>query len=105
MIFDVKMNFTQKVRFVATISTTDTPVELCYLSIIPRESVRLACLAAALNDLDVFICDTGNTYVNAQCKANIWSEANIDRGKEALGEVMRLVWVVYGLKTRRTLWR
>ena len=86
--FDVKMNFTQKASFVANWSMTDTPMDLCYPSVISRDSVRLVFLVAALNDLDVFACDIGNTYLNALYKENIWFEATIDCGKEALEKVM-----------------
>ena len=34
IIFDVKMDFTRKARFVANESTTDAPVALCYSSVV-----------------------------------------------------------------------
>ncbi|KAL7524483.1 hypothetical protein ACHAWF_000969 [Thalassiosira exigua] len=52
IIFDVKMDFTT----------------LTYSSVVSRDSVRIALLAVALNDLDIFACDIGNTYLNAPCK-------------------------------------
>ena len=54
LVFDVKMDFTRKARYVADGSKTDTPVGICYSSVVSRDSVRLALLVAALNDLDVF---------------------------------------------------
>ena len=71
LIFDVKMDFTQKARFVTNESMTDTPVDLCYLSVVSRDSVRLAFPVAALNDLDVFTCDIGNAHLNAPCQEKI----------------------------------
>ena len=70
LVFDVNMDFTQKTRFVGNNSMTDTPVDLCYLSILFRDSGGLASLVPALNDLDIFACDIGNTYLNAPCKEN-----------------------------------
>ena len=51
MIFDVKMmTLTRKARLVAGGHLTDPPKESVYSSVVSRESVRLAFLAAALND-------------------------------------------------------
>ena len=54
VIFDVKMDFTRKARYVAGGHMTEAPVALCYSSVVSRDSVRIAFLVAALNDLDVF---------------------------------------------------
>ena len=105
LIFDVKMDFTRKARFVANGSMTDTPVSLCYSSVVSRDSVRLAFLVAALNDLDIFACDIGNAYLNAPCKEKIWFVAKIECGREACGKVMRLCRALYGLKSSGASWR
>jgi hypothetical protein len=56
IIFDVKMDFTRKARFAAGgHHTTTTPSSMMYSSVVSRDSIRLAFLIAALNDLDV-IC-------------------------------------------------
>ena len=90
IIFDVKMDFTRKARFVANGSTTETPVGICYSSVVSRDSVRIAFLVAALNDLDVFACDIGNAYLNAKCREKIWFEAGVECGKSLKGRVMKL---------------
>ena len=59
VIFDVKMDFTWKSRFVANGSKTGDPVSLTYSSVVSRDSVRIEFLIAALNDLDVMGCDIG----------------------------------------------
>ena len=61
MIFDVKMDFTRKARFVAGGHLTDAPSSVTYSSIVSRDSVRIAFLVAALNGLDVMACDIGNS--------------------------------------------
>ena len=68
IVFDVKMDFTRKARFVANGSMTDMPIGLCYSSVVSRDSVRIAFLVAALNDLDLLACDIGNAYLNAPCR-------------------------------------
>ena len=53
VIFDVKMDFTRKARFVAGGHTTDAPGSITYSSVVSRNSVRLAFLVAGLNELDI----------------------------------------------------
>jgi hypothetical protein len=55
MIFDIKLgeNFRRKARFVAGGHTTETPDALTYSSVVSRDSVRIALLFAALNDLEI----------------------------------------------------
>jgi len=47
---------------------TDPPAHLTYSSVVSRDSVRLAFLSAALNDLDLLAADIGNAYLNANTK-------------------------------------
>ena len=105
IIFDVKMDFTRKARFVANGAMTDTPVGLCYSSVVSRDSVRIAFLVAALNELDVLACDIGNAYLNAPCKEKIWFVAGLECGRELQGRPMRLVRALYGLKSSGASWR
>jgi hypothetical protein len=65
MVFDVKMDLTRKARFVAGGHLMETPASLTYSSIVSRDSVRIAFLVAALNDLDILSCDVSNAYLNA----------------------------------------
>ena len=44
---------------------TEPPVTLTYSSVVSRESVRIAFLVAALNDLDIVMFDIGDAYLNA----------------------------------------
>jgi hypothetical protein len=53
---------------------------------------------AALNDLDVFACDVGNVYLNADCREKIWTIAGSEFGSEK-GSVMLNVKALYGLKS------
>ncbi|KAL7537428.1 hypothetical protein ACHAWF_005758, partial [Thalassiosira exigua] len=105
IIFDVKIDFTRKARFVANCSTTNTPSALTYLSVMSRDSVRIALLVAALNDLDIFAYDIGNAYLNASCKERIWFVAGHECGHEMKGRVMKLVRALYGLKSSGASWR
>ncbi len=53
MICDVKMDFTHKAHFVAGGHVTDPPSNITYSSVVARDSIRLAFLVAALNDLEI----------------------------------------------------
>ncbi len=60
MIFDFKMCLTQKAWFVARWHMTDPPKDATYSSVVLQDSVRIAFLTAALNDLDVLAADVQN---------------------------------------------
>jgi hypothetical protein len=68
MIFDVKMDFTHKARFVAGGHMTNPPTSLTYSSVVSRDSVPVAFLLAALNDVNILATDTGNAYLNAPAR-------------------------------------
>jgi hypothetical protein len=72
IIFDIKMDFTRKARFVAGGHLTEAPTSITYSTVVSRDSVRLAFLIAGLNNLDVMACDIGNAYLNAPCREKIW---------------------------------
>ena len=104
MIFDVKMDLTRKARFVAGGHLTETPASITYSSVVSRDSVRLAFLIAALNDLDVIACDVGNAYLNAPCREKVWFVAGPEFGSRQ-GTVVKVVRALYGLKSSGASWR
>ena len=104
VIFDVKMDFTRKARFVAGGHTTDTPGSITYSSVVSRDSIRIAFLIAGLNDLDVLACDVTNAYLNAPCRERIWFEGQIETGEDC-GKVLVLTRALYGLKSSGAAWR
>jgi len=103
-VFDVKMDLTRKARFVAGGHTTETPASLTYSSVVSRDSVRIAFLTAALNDVDVMTCDIGNAYLNAPCRERIWFVAGPEFGSRQ-GQVVKIVRALYGLKSSGASWR
>ena len=103
MIFDVKMDFTRKARFVAGGHMTDPPNSLTYSSVVSRDSVRLAFLIAALNDLDILACDVGNAYLNADCREKVYTIAGKEFGNRA-GQRVVIVKALYGLRTSGSAW-
>ena len=105
IIFDVKIDFSRKARFVAGGHMTEAPASLTYSSVVSRDSVKIAFLYGALNDLDIMACDIGNAYLNAPCREKIWFVAGIECGPELHGKVCVLVRALYGLKTSGAAWR
>ena len=107
MVFDIKMDgeFTRKARFVANGNEThDLPKWDVYASVVSRETVRIAFLYAALNDLSVLSCDIANAYLNAPCAEKLWTLAGPEFGEDA-GAVMILKKAVYGLQSAGNSWR
>ncbi len=96
--FEVKMSFTQKARFVSGGHMTDPPTIITYSSVVLHNSVQLAFLWAALNDLDLLAADISNTYLNAPV-------CGIEFGQQNLGKVTVITRVLFGLKSSSTGWR
>jgi len=99
MIFDVKMeDFHRKAGLVAGGHRTKAPVTIIYASAVSCETVRIALLMAALNDLDVKVGDVLNAYITAPITKKVWTvlgpEFGIDAGKTAV-----IVCALYGLKS------
>ncbi len=77
---------------------TKAPVTITYASVVSRETVRIALLIAALNDLNVKVGDVLNAYITAPITKKVWAvlglEFGIDAGKSAI-----IVHALYGLKS------
>lgn len=106
MIFDVKLgeNFRRKARYVAGGHVTDPPATTTYSSVVSRESVRIALLIAALNELEVLSADIQNAYLHAKCREKIWCQAGKEFGSDE-GCIMVIVRALYGLKTSGAAFR
>ena len=103
VIFDVKMNFSCKPRFVASGRTTDTPGSITYSSAVSHDSVQLAFLIFRLNDLDVLAGDVTNAYLSAMCQEKIWFNGGIKTGEDSSvvsRDSVQLAFVISGLTTR-----
>ena len=67
MMFDIKVDFTRKARFVAGGHKTEAPKSITYSSVVARDSIRIAFLLTALNDVDILAADICNAYLNSKC--------------------------------------
>ena len=73
------------------------PSAITYLSVVSRDSVRLAFMIADLNGLDIMSCDLENKFLNTTKCEEIWFEGVIECGEEK-GKVLVVVIALYGLK-------
>lgn len=74
-----------KARYIASGHMTETPPLIAYASVVSRESVRIALLLAALNNLNVLIGDIQNTYLCAPCGEKIYTICGPEFGHAFLG--------------------
>ena len=65
LVWDVKMDFTRKARWVLDGHKTLDSIGSTYAGVVSRESVCIALTYAALNDLNVFAADIRNAYLQA----------------------------------------
>jgi len=104
MIFDVKCDFTRKARFVAGGHWTDAPAQLTYSSVVTRDSVRIAFLIAALNELDILAADVRNAYLQAPVQEKVHTTAGPEFGPNNVGKTVIVVRAMYGLKSSGAAW-
>jgi hypothetical protein len=62
MVLDLKLDLVRKARFVAGGHQTDPLKESVYSGVVSHDSVHLAFLIAALNDLEILSADAQNPY-------------------------------------------
>ena len=104
LIFDVKFDLTRKARYVGGGHLTQVSPSLSYSSVVSRDSVRIMFLIAALNDLEIKMCDIGNAYLNAETRERVWFRAGEEWGSRAGYEVI-IVRALYGLKSSGAEWK
>ena len=106
IVFDIKLdgNFTRKARFVADGSRVDTPRLNTYSSVVSRESVRIAFLLVALNELDIKCCDLSGAYLNSPVAEQVCFAAGLECEKDE-GKIMVIDRALYGLKTSGRAWQ
>jgi hypothetical protein len=99
------MDFSRKVRFVASGHVTDPPANITFASVVSRDSVRLAFLIAALNDLHVLGADIRNAYLNAMTSEKVHTICGLEFGQAYLGRFAIITRALYGLKSSGAAWR
>ena len=98
IIFDVKMDFTRKARYVKDGHKTPDPEGSTYAGVVSRESVRLLLTYAALNDLDVMAADIRNAYLQAPSSEKHYIICGAEFGMENKGKRAIIRRALYGGK-------
>ena len=65
VIFDIKMDFTRKTRWVLHDHKTPSPECSTHARVVSRKSVRITLTYGALNDVDIFAGDIISAYLQA----------------------------------------
>jgi Reverse transcriptase (RNA-dependent DNA polymerase) len=105
MVFDVKIDFQRKARYVGGGHVTQPPATQTYASVVGRDSVRIAFVYASLNQLDVLCADVQGAYLNAPCKERVYTICGPEFGPEHIGKVALIEKALYGLRTSAFAWR
>ena len=85
MIFEVKMDFRRKARFVANGAKTPDLTTTNYAGVVSRETVRIAFTYAALNDLNIMSSDIVNAYLQAPISEKYWTICGPEFGPDLEG--------------------
>jgi Reverse transcriptase (RNA-dependent DNA polymerase) len=106
LIFDIKMgeNVKRKACLVANSNKMEVLPTMTYSSVVLWDSVQIALLIAALNDLKLLLCDIQNAYLTADCRKQIYCIAGPEFGSDA-GLIMIIKKALYRLKTSGTAFR
>ncbi len=104
MIFGIKCNFTRKAHFAAGGHWTGAPAQLTYSSIMTRDSMHIAFLIAALNDIDILATDIGNAYLQAPAREKVHTTAGPEFGPNHVGKTVIVARARYGLKSSGAAW-
>lgn len=99
LIWDVKMDLTRKARWVLDGHKMPDPLYSQFAGVVTRESVRIAFLYAALNQLDVCAADIRNAYLQAPSSRKDYIICGPEFGLENIGKVALVRRAIYGGKT------
>ena len=98
LVFDVKMDFTRKARWVLDGYKAADPIGSTYAGVVSRESVRMILTYAALNDLEVCAADIQNAYLQAPSSQKDFVVCGPEFGLENVGKVALVHHALHGGK-------
>ena len=98
-VFDVKFDLRHKARLVAGgHRTPDVPAEEIYSGVVSVETIRMAFILAAMNNLDVCAADISTAFLYGKTREKVYVVAGPEFGEHA-GKRMIIDKGLYGLKT------
>ena len=99
LVFDVKMDFSLKARWVKDGHRTKDPLESTFAGVVSRESVRIALTYAALNGIEVMAAEIQNAYLQAPSSEKHYIIYGLEFGLENVGKVGLIRRALYGGKS------
>ena len=99
MVFDVRMTLERKARWVKDGHKTPDPEWSTYAGVVSRESIRIAMVYAALNDLDICGADVMNAYLQAPTSEKHFVICGPEFGLENEGKRAIIRRALYGGKS------
>jgi hypothetical protein len=99
LVWDVKMDFTRKARWVLDGHRTPDPIGSTYAVVVFRHGIRIAFTYAAFNGVDVFAADIGNAYLQAPSSQKDFIVCGPEFGIENVGKVALIRRALYGGKS------
>jgi hypothetical protein len=99
LVWDVKMDFTRKARWVLDGHLTPDIIGSTYAGVVSRESVRIAFTYAALNDVDICAADIRNAYLQAPSSQKDFIICGPEFGLENVGKCALIHRALYGGKS------
>ena len=98
LVWDVKMDFTRKARWVLDGHKTLDPIGSTYAGVVSRESVHIYLTYAALDGLNVFAADIRNAYLQALSSQKDYIICRPEFGVENIGQMTLIHCALYGGK-------
>ena len=98
LIFDVKMDFTRKARWVKDGHRTPDLETSLYAGVVSRESVRVLLTYAALHDIPICAADIRNAYLSTKSSEKHYIICGQEIGLENVGCVAVIKRALYGGK-------
>ena len=98
LVWDVKMDFTRKARWVLDGHKCHDPVGSTFAGVVARDSVRIGLTYAALNKLNVCAGDIRNAYLQAPSSQKDYVICGEEFGLENVGKVALIHRALYGGK-------
>jgi Reverse transcriptase (RNA-dependent DNA polymerase) len=105
IVFDVKMTLEWKACYVAGGHQTEPTKDIMFASVISRDSIWIAFIVAALNDLEVLSADISGAYLNAKAAKKVYTLASKEFGPEKEGKIVVIMRALYGLRSSGRAWR
>ena len=99
LVWDLKMDFTRKARWVLDRHKTINPIGYTYASLVSRYSTRIAFTYAVLNRLNVCAAGIKNAYLQYPSHQNNYIICGPEFGIENVGKVDLIHRAVYGGKS------